>query len=337
MATSRPDSGIRGIEFPALGQVRVVDLPPLPALGADEVLLRTDYLGICGTDLHVLHGKHPWVRPPVITGHEAVATIVALGARVTGFETGELVVLNPLVTCGHCRACLAGRPNHCADGKVFGFRLPGAGRTTFSAPAKQLHKVPAGLDPRLAVLAEPLAVGIHAAARAADLARVLIIGGGTIGLSVLLAVVARGAAQVDVVEPVEAKRELAMAFGAAAVMPPADLAGSAHYTAVFDCVASQGTLDQACEAVVPGGSVVVVGIAEAARHFPLPRLQRFESDILGSGMYVPADIDAALQALAVADCPAARLISAIHDIEGAPEAYAHATRPENTKTLIKMN
>jgi 2-desacetyl-2-hydroxyethyl bacteriochlorophyllide A dehydrogenase len=328
---------MRAIEFPALGTVAVTTMPFPAAPMPGEVLLRTEYLGICGTDLHLLHGRHPWVRPPVIIGHECVATVMQTGAANGRIRPGQRVVVNPLFTCGHCRACVARAPNHCEAAKVMGFRLPGAGRTHFVVSESQLHHVPEGVDPKLASLAEPLAVGIHAASRAADLEKVMIIGGGTIGLCVLLAALMRNAGEVRVVEPVASKRALALKLGAREAIAPESITDASGYTTVFDCVANQATLDAACRATIGGGTVVVVGVAEAMREIPMPRLQRFEIDLIGSGMYVPADIDAAIAALAHGLIDAAALITAVRSIDVAPAAYEEAMEPDSIKVLITMN
>lgn len=328
-------SGVRAIAFPDIGAVELVDKPGPEAPKDSEVLVGSAYLGICGSDLHVLHGRHPFIRPPVITGHEWVGTVLAAGPGA-GYEAGERVVINPLVTCGNCRACTAGRLNHCEKAKVMGFRIPGVAQTRFLTAARQLHRIPDGLDLRLAVLAEPVAVGVHAAKRAHDLEHVLVIGGGSIGLCVLLALKAAGAGEVTVVEPQAGKRAIARALGASNTLPPEEMEQVASYTAVFDCVASQATLDAGCRQCVGGGTVVVVGVAEGARHVPLPRLQRFEIDLVGTGMYVPIDIDQAIRALANGSIDAAPLISGVRPLAAAPAAFDEAMEPDNVKILIDM-
>lgn len=328
---------VRAIQFPGLSQVVVTEVPEPDAPGPGEVLLRTDYIGICGTDLHVLHGKHPWVRPPLITGHEVVATVLKAGPASGSYRTGQRVIVNPLVTCGQCRACRTGRANHCEAAKVMGFRLPGAGRTHLVVSSAQLHRVPDNADAAIVVLAEPLAVGIHAADRADDLETVLIIGGGTIGLCVLLGVLMRGASKVCLAEPVASKRALAQRLGAHEVVTPEALGHMAGYTAVFDCVASQATLNVACRSAIGGGTVVVVGVAESDRAFPLPRLQRFEINLIGSGMYRPGDIDAAIVALVENRIDGAALVTAIRPLAAAPAAYEEARQPDSVKVLIDMS
>jgi 2-desacetyl-2-hydroxyethyl bacteriochlorophyllide A dehydrogenase len=328
-------TAVRAISFPEHGRVELVDLTAPAAPQRDEVLVESAYLGICGSDLHVLHGRHPFVRPPVITGHEWVGMVVSAGPDAA-FQAGERVAINPLVTCGHCRACRAGRFNHCEQARVLGFRMPGAAQTRFVTTAGQLHRIPDALDLRLAALAEPVAVGVHAAKRAPDRESVLVIGGGTIGLCVFLALKAAGADAVTVVEPRAEKRALARKLGAAATITPAEMRETATYTAVFDCVASQATLEAACRQCIGGGTVVVVGVADGPRQFALPRLQRFEIDLVGTGMYLPVDIDQAIQALADGSIDAAPLISAVRPFHAAPAAFAEAMHPENVKILIDM-
>ena len=178
---------IRQIVFEDLGKVAVREAPAPPAPSRNEVLLRPVFVGVCGTDLHVLHGTHPWIKPPVVTGHEMVARVEQVGPGVDDLKPGDAVVLDPLVPCGRCGRCRRGSFNTCESAAVFGFRVPGAARTRLVVERKQLHRVPEHLPLDSAVLAEPLAVGVHAATLWDDLDDVLVIGGGTIGLCVLAA------------------------------------------------------------------------------------------------------------------------------------------------------
>ena len=327
----------RQIVFERLGQVGVHDAPAPRALGPDEVLVRPAFIGVCGTDLHVLHGKHPWVKPPLVTGHEMAGVVEHAGHGGPGLQGGDLVVLDPLVPCGGCRRCQRGAFNTCENAKVIGFRLPGAAQTAFVTRRQQLHRVPAGLDLRRAVLAEPLAVGVHASTLWDDLAEVLVIGGGAIGLCVLAALKARGAGSVTVVEPVAAKRELALRLGAAEAVAPGAVGPVPRFTATFDVVAAQPTLDLAGAATLSGGAVVVVGVAPGAMAVPLPRMQRFEVTLKGSGMYLGRDIEEALRLLATGAVDAGAFITGCHGLDDAAGAYAAAAQPGSVKTLIRMD
>jgi 2-desacetyl-2-hydroxyethyl bacteriochlorophyllide A dehydrogenase len=327
----------RQIVFEGLGRVAVHATEPPGTPGVGEAVIVPAYVGICGSDLHVLHGRHPWIRPPLVTGHEIAAVVESVGDAAGALCAGDHVVLNPLVPCGTCRRCRAGAFNRCEAARVIGFRLPGAARTRLVVPARQLHAVPADLPLAQACLVEPLAVGVHAAGLWDDLDDVLIIGGGTIGLCVLLALRARGAGRVTVCEPVASKRELALRLGATETTAPEALGATPRYTAAFDCVAAQPTLDTAFRAVLAGGAVITVGVPAEAASLPLPRMQRFEISLLGSGMYLPADIDAAVALIASGRIDVTPLISVVRPLDDAPAAYAEARRADSVKILIRMS
>lgn len=328
---------VRQIAFEALNKVavRTVDISLQP--GPGEVVLTSACVGICGSDLHVLQGKHPWTKPPVITGHELTAVVEELGLDVQNFAPGDHVVVDPLFTCGRCRRCRLGSFNTCEAARVAGYRLPGLAQTKVVMSARQLHLVPDGLSLDKACLVEPLTVGVHASSLFDDLEDVLVIGGGTIGLCVLLGLRARGARRVTVVEPVACKRDLAKRLGATDVFSPDQVEVTPSYTACFECVGGQSTMNVACGCVLSGGCVVVVGISSGPISVPMPRMQRFEIRIQGSGMYLPKDFDRAIELMASGQVDAEPLISQVRSLEEAPEAYLAAQSPETVKVLIRMN
>ena len=326
----------RQIVFEDLGKVAVRAAPAPCAPRHGEVLLRPAFVGICGSDLHVLHGKHPWIRPPVVTGHEMVARVAQVAPDIHDLQPGDAVVLDPLVPCGHCRRCRSGAFNTCENAAVFGFRIPGAAQTSLVVDRKQLHRVPDHIRLEAAVLAEPLAVGVHAAAVWDDLDDVLVIGGGTIGLCVLAALKARGARRVSIVEPIASKRALALQLGACEAVTSGVIAAAPRYTACFDVVAVQNTVDLAGATVQPGGAIVMVGVSNGPLAFPIPRMQRFEITLKGSGMYLGADIDEALRLIATGAVDPAVFVSAIRPLDEAPDAYAEAACADTVKMLIRM-
>lgn len=338
--------GIRQVVLGADDSVRLEGAAPPGPPGPSEVLLAPVRLGICGSDVHVLDRRHPFIAPPVVTGHECVARVLETGADVTGLESGgcapgDLVVVNPLDTCGSCRRCLGGLANQCGSAKVLGFGLPGTARDRFLLDQRYCHRVPDGVPASTAVLTEPLAVGWHAAARGpAEPGHVLIVGAGPVGLAVLHAVRARGgAAHVTVAEPVPGKRELAAELGADTVLETAEEAlpdggGAAWADTVFDCVAAPATLDAAAAATVPGGTVVVVGVPSGDRTLPLARLQRWEIDLRGTGLYVGADLDAVLARLAVDASGCAGLVTASYPVERAAEAFAATRDSRQVKVVV---
>lgn len=196
------------------------------------------------------------------------------------------------------------------------------------------HPVPDGLPARAAVLTEPLAVGWHATGRGGHLGRVLVIGAGPVGLAVLRALRWRRAGHVTVVEPVASKRKAAVGLGAARAVTPDGLPDDLEVDTTFDCVAADSTLHTAGTVTVPGGTIVVVGVPDAPRSVPLPRLQRWEVDVRGTGLYLPADIDAALSRLAGDPDLAGRLVTAEYQVPDAAAAFAAAEQPDHIKVLI---
>lgn len=332
-------SNVTEVFFSDIRNVEVRSVEDELTIGANDVLIAPERIGICGSDMHVLHGKHPFVKPPLVTGHEAVGVVLEVGADVDESLVGARVLVNPLVAPASRPDGWRGAINVQEDARVMGFKLPGLARSRAVVPAEQVHVVPHELDPTVAVLAEPLAAGVHAAKRPGSrLEDVLIIGGGPIGLSVLLGARREGAGRVTLIEPVASKRQLALDLGADAVFAPEDARlEPKHFTTVFDCVAAPATLAQAIEVTRAGGAVVVMGVPGAAPvDLPLPRMQRFEVDLLGSGMYTGDDIDDAIAYLTDNPDPAGRLVTAVFPIASAAGAYAAVSDPDNVKVILSL-
>lgn len=327
---------VERITFTGVGAVAVLGCDVDGTLGRGEVLVATSHVGICGSDLGVLTGHHPWTKPPVVTGHEVCGRVVEVGPSVVALQPGDQVVVNPLRGCGTCARCRRGAVNQCESAAVRGFRLPGAGVTRLIVGERELHRVPASVPPELACLTEPLAAAWHAANRHDELDEVAVIGAGGIGQLVLAALRLRGAGHITVIEPDPGKRALAAAHGADQTAGPGELPTTPRFTTVFDCVSRPPTLGWAASATLAGGAVVTVGVPADAAALPLPRMQRFEIALLGSGMYTPADIDTAVTLIAGNQVDGAPLISDIYPLHRADEAYARAQDPSSVKVMVAM-
>ena len=180
--------------------IEVVDRPQP---GADEVLVRSSVVGICGSDIHAAHGRHPFVDLPMRPGHEVVGVVTEVGTDVDAGLVGTRVVIEPNLACGHCPQCAAGRYNICAELEVFGCQTPGGMTDYFVIAADRVLPLPDDMDDRWAALIEPAATPVHAVRRAGDLhgRKVVVLGAGPIGLFVLLAAKAAGAERVVVARP----------------------------------------------------------------------------------------------------------------------------------------
>ncbi|KAB8163831.1 alcohol dehydrogenase catalytic domain-containing protein [Streptomyces sp. 3MP-14] len=326
--------------FTAPGRVTTETVDePAAQLPPGHVRIAPHYLGICGSDLHVLHGGHPFARPPLVPGHELSAVVTETAPDVAGVAVGDRAVIDPIMACGTCRACRAGRPNLCEPPNVAGFRAPGFGRTSHVVPAANVHVAPADLPLDRLAFAEPLACAVHCLSRIpdpADREELLVIGAGTIGLTIVRALRVAGAGRITVQEPDPAKRALARRLGADAAVAPGELPDGAAFTGVIDVVAAQPTLAEATARVVPGGRVVVMGVPNGPREVPLPSMQRFERDLVGSAMYVPADFDTAIGWLADGRFDTEDLITDTFPLRDAEAAYRRAEAPDSIKVLVRL-
>jgi threonine dehydrogenase-like Zn-dependent dehydrogenase len=236
---------MRALVLEAPRELRLRERPAAQA-GEGEVLLRVAATGVCGSDLSLFHRVDPGVPLPLVPGHE-------FGGWS---EDGSFYVVNPMLACGRCALCAAGRTHLCGERKVLGFRRDGAYAQQVVVPRRNLVPAP-GLSPLQAALVEPIANGVHAWARAGrPLESVAIIGVGAIGMCLLHVLRSQGARGIAVADPVPERRELALAAGA-------DSAGAqleGRFDAVFDAAGTQATRADALACTVPGGTVALIGL-----------------------------------------------------------------------------
>lgn len=275
------------------------DLPAPPARDGDA-LVRIDAVGICGSDMHGYLGHDARRAPPLILGHEACGTVLE------GDVPGQRVVLNPLVTCGACTACLQGRTNLCPHRQLIGMARPGAFAEQIRLPERNLLPVPAGLDPAHAALTEPCATSVHALGladralhRPIHQGRALVIGAGSVGLLAALLLRARGCRDVTIAETHPARRASAGTQpGLQTLDPTGETAPPDHYDLVVDAVGGTMTRAAASAAVRAGGTIVHIGLMHDRGGLDVRRLTLAEITFVGCYTYTHLDLQAALQALA---------------------------------------
>ncbi|MFO7612002.1 MAG: NAD(P)-dependent alcohol dehydrogenase [Clostridia bacterium] len=246
-----------------------------PVAAPGHVLIRIDYAGICGSDVHYYeHGRIGdfIVKGPLILGHECAGTVAGMGEGANGFSIGDRVVPEPGYACGKCSFCKSGKYNLC-ESMTFMATPPvdGAFCEYISYPADMVFKLPKNVSTREAALIEPLAIGIYAAQRGGVFpgAKVLILGAGCIGLVSMLASKAFGASSVIITDVLGNRLEAARKLGAdhAVNSRTEDLAsivgkatGGAGADVVIDCVGIDHTMANAVDNVKKGGTVVMVGM-----------------------------------------------------------------------------
>ena len=271
-----------------------------PAAREGEVLLKVSAAGVCGSDLHGFLGHSERRKPGLVMGHEAVATILELHPSVRGWRRGQRVCFNPLLTCGSCRACLEGRQNLCPTWTLFGMdRLHGTYAERIAVPVRQLQPLSEGLSEQEAVLAEPMAVVIHAFRLGlAGTPRVMaIIGAGAIGSLSLVLAKLRGVPKVCVVDVNDARLEVAKRLGADLTLDAAraDLAAvvrdwsSGGADVVVEAVGTTATRRTAVALAAKGARLVLLGLAENESALPWIDVTRNEQAFFTSFAYAPRD------------------------------------------------
>ena len=336
---------VRRIVVNAADDIRVESVAA-PEAGAGEVLVRSTIVGICGSDVHAAHGRHPFMSLPFWPGHEVIGVVEAAGHGAPAELVGQRVVIEPNLACGTCTPCLRGRYNICATLDVFGCQTPGGMTDRFAIAADRVIPLPDDLSDREAALIEPLATPVHAVRRAGDLrgARVVVLGAGPIGLFVTIAALHAGAAQVVVADLLESKRARAERLGAsgsfdssapdAAAAALEALGGKADV--VFDCVSRESTVHLAIDLLEKGGTVMTVGVPAGPTTIDLELIQDREIALLGNLMYVREDVEAAIALLRERRLPLDELVTGVFPLDQAQQAFDASNDPEQVKVLVEV-
>jgi len=296
----------------------VVEERPTPTPADDEVLIAVDYCGICGTDVHGV--RDGWGRPGSIFGHEYAGRIAALGREVTAWTVGERVTAEPGLVCGRCAFCVGGRPSLCT--RSLAALLEGSFQGAFAeyvlVNARQLHRVPPGLDPRAAALAEPLAVALHAIGRSGVRAggTALVTGAGPLGCLHVAAMKALGVAEVAVSEPSATRRTAALAAGADRACAPEELVEPPPFAdvdrpvdVVLECSGHPAAFSAGLAQLRPGGTLVIVGTGAAPPTLDHHRVILKELVVTGAFNYDANGFEEALRLLASGRLPLDALIA----------------------------
>jgi S-(hydroxymethyl)glutathione dehydrogenase/alcohol dehydrogenase len=347
--------------------VREVELDPL---GPEDVLVRMQAVGVCGSDLHVIRGE--WQRPtPMVLGHEGSGVIEEVGAEVTGLEPGDRVIIHWAPSCGECPACLAGRPATCAklraaigagtllngttgisyEGEpVYRMTAVGAFAQHVAVPARSIIPLPDEMSMEEAALIGCAALtGAGVVSNLLEVqpgAKALVVGAGGVGQFVIQALRIAGAEVIAVSDPSEQRREVAAELGATHPVAPEDLGALVEqqggFEAVIEAVGNPATIGTAIEATRIGGTAALVGMAPTGTtaSFDPFVFTAQEKSLVGS-MYGSADpaVTAAgvLAASTAGEMDLARMLGPSFDLDQINEGIAVALAGDQGRTTILPN
>jgi L-iditol 2-dehydrogenase len=269
---------------------------PVPTPEADQVLVKIMNIGICGSDIHVYHGKHPFTKYPVTQGHEVSGEVVVLGENVKEFFVGQKVTIEPQVFCGECYPCRHGKYNLCEELKVMGFQTTGTASEYFAVDASKVTPIPQDMSYEEGAMIEPLAVAVHAVKQMGDVTgmNIAVLGAGPIGNLVAQTAKGMGAAKVmitDVSDLRLAKAEecgvdacvntLHKDFGEAMV----ETFGPDKADVIYDCAGNNITMGQAIKYARKGSVIVLVAVFADMATIDLAVANDHELDIKSTMMY----------------------------------------------------
>jgi 2-desacetyl-2-hydroxyethyl bacteriochlorophyllide A dehydrogenase len=338
-------SDIRRIVVTGIDTIELLTEQPAE-LDPKEVRVRSVTVGVCGSDTHALHGRHPLIPLPYYPGHEVTGVVTEIASDVTSVAVGDRVTVEPTLPCWSCKQCRQGQENLCENLQFFGCGYRQGGMADeFVVRADRLHRIPDDLDDLAASLIEPLSTPVHAGRIAGPLKdkAIVIMGCGTIGLLMLAVARYEGARRIVMTDPLAAKREIALRLGADAVVDSSEadvveqvraaLGESADV--VFDCVAIQPTIVAAIQLATKGGTVAIVGVPSADVLIPTIVVQDNQIRIQGCATYVPEDYAKAIEMLQAGAVKAQDFVTAQFPLTQAKEAFTASSSGNEIKVLIR--
>ncbi|HEX4249219.1 MAG TPA: NAD(P)-dependent alcohol dehydrogenase [Pseudonocardia sp.] len=340
MSVSVPAS-MRACVMTGVRALRIEDRP-VPVAGAHEVLVEVAAVGVCGSDVHYYrHGRIGdfVVDAPMILGHELSGRIASVGPEVDPARVGQRVAIEPQLPCRRCRQCTAGRYNLCPHMRFYATPpIDGAFCRYVTIDAEFAHPVPDSVSDEAAALLEPLSVAVTTMRKAqvAPGSSILVAGAGPIGVICVQAARAFGAARIVVAEPVAARRQRALAFGATQVLDPAtdDVAAlTPQVDAFVDASGVPVAVTSGIRAVGPAGRVVLVGLGADEYPLPVSHIQNLEIIVTGVFRYTdtwPAAIH--LAASGAVDLDA--MVTGRYDLEHVADALESDSDPASLKSIV---
>lgn len=318
---------------------------PIPEIKDDEVLIKITHIGICGSDIHVFHGEHPFTSYPVTQGHEVSGEIVSVGKDVAAFKPGQKVTVQPQVTCGKCHPCRHGKYNLCEELKVMGFQTTGMASQFFVTDAARVIALPEKVSLVEGAMIEPLAVAVHAIRRAGDISgmKIVVLGAGPIGNLVAQTAKGLGAAEVMITDISDFRLKKAAECGIDhCVNTKAENLGEAiaktygpdKADVIYDCAGNNVTMGQAIQYARKGSMIILVAVFASMASIDLAVANDHELDINSSMMYRREDYVTAIELVQSGKVKLQPLVSKSFPFKQFSDAYQYIE--ENRESTMKV-
>ncbi len=331
------------------GEIEFQDVP-IPQIGENEVLIKIMRIGICGSDIHVYHGEHPFTKYPVTQGHEVSGEIMKIGAQVHGLRAGQRVTVEPQVVCGKCHPCRNGKYNLCEKLRVMGFQTTGTASHFFAVDQKRVTPLPDDMSFDEGAVVEPLAVAVHAVRQmgAVEGLNVAVLGAGPIGNLVAQVAKGLGAASVLITDVSDFRLQKARACGIAHTVNTreqdftkamVEAFGPDKADVIYDCAGNDVTMGQAIAGARKGSTIVLVAVFAGKANIDLAVLNDHELTLKSSMMYRHEDYEGAI-ALIQAGCVKLRPLITKHFAfreYGDAYRFIDQNREMTMKVLIDVN
>ncbi len=333
----------------APGKIEFQDVP-IPELKQNDVLVKMMRIGICGSDIHVYHGKHPYTDYPITQGHEVSGKIEKTGSNVKNLKLGDKVTILPQVVCNQCYPCTHGKYHICDDLKVMGFQTTGAASEFFKVESEKIVQLPDDMTYEQGAMIEPSAVAVHAVSRGGDISdfNVLVLGAGPIGNLIGQTAKALGAASVMITDLSDFRLEIAKKVGIDYAINPTtqDLSeeiektfGPSKADIILECVGSNDTIDAALNNARKGTDIIVVGVFGDKPAINLGFVQDRELKLIGTLMYQYNDYIKAIELVNSGKIKLEPLITVHFPFEEYSKAYKYIDDKKDKvmKVFIDVN
>lgn len=314
-------------------------------VGAEQVLVKIMKIGVCGSDIHVFHGLHPFTSYPVTQGHEVSGEIVEIGESVVDLHIGQKVTIQPQVVCGECYLCRTGKYNLCENLKVMGFQTTGVASEFFVVDAKKITVLPSEMSYDEGAMIEPLAVAVHAVKQAGDVKglKIAVIGAGPIGILVAQVAKGMGAESVMITDVSDLRLEKAKECGVDYIANTKDVNfgeeilanfGPDKADVIYDCAGNNITIGQAITYARKGSTIIMVAVFAGMATVDLAVANDHELSIKNTMMYRNEDYVDGIKLVNDKKVQLAPLISKHFAFKEYQEAYKYID--ENRETTMKV-